>query len=283
MRPALCLSFFVLAFCPAALSAQPKGPKDAVVIFKDGFYIKGKAVQTRDFFVDPHSGVRVTIAKGGDYLYVDDDVRRINFSTAQVQEVLDVEPEALKGDQVNLIRRQPPRRPRYYPLPPGIRFEEIPTWDKKWERTVTGRTERGRLNLVQRLVGITPRFIAGYTVGYDWTFAYQTREVEIKELRRLVLDFLADPPPPRKALTDFERHMVLAKFLAQAGMYDPALHELDDVRERYPDRKDATKYLYEKIQPAMGRRAGRERRAAVHGGPARERAGRAGRPGEASG
>src|SRR5947209_5206615 len=192
MKAALCLSCLLLGLLPAVLRAQPKEPKDAVVIFKDGFFLKGKAIQKKDFIVDPHSGASIVIPAGGEYLYVDDGVRRINFSLAQVQDVLEVQAETLK-DQSRLwfTRGQLPRRVTKT-IPPGWQFETVGPWNDTWERTVKVSTSAGPREFVQRLVTVTPRYISGYAVGYDWVFAYQTREFELKDIRKLVLDFLTE-------------------------------------------------------------------------------------------
>lgn len=244
MKAALCLSSLVLGLCPVVLWAQAKGPKDAVVIFKDGFFIKGKAVQKKDFVVDPYSGNSISIPAGGEYLYVDDGIRRFNFSMAQVQDVLEIEPETLK-DRIAFIRRQPPRSAGKNTTP-GWVFESISPWDDKWEREVQVKTPTGRIKLVQRIVGVTPTYMAGYTAGYDWSFAYETRDVDVRVTRKLVLDYLTE-----KGMKEFERRQVVARFLAQTGMYEPALYELKELGEKYPDRKEALKDLSGKIEQQL--------------------------------
>jgi pimeloyl-ACP methyl ester carboxylesterase len=245
MRTALCLSCAVVGLFPPALAAQQKGPRDAVVIFKDGFYVKGKAVQKKDFITDPYSGATIVIPAGGEYLYVDDEVRRINFSMAQVQDVFDIEPEILK----NVLRfkwRDPPRVAAK-PVPPGWYFETVDPWNNRAERSIRVRTAKGKIDLVQRICYMTPSAIFGYSSGYDWGFAYQTREFPLEDLRRLVLDCLTE----KTKLKDIERRVLLARFLAQAGLYEPALKELKEVEERYPEQKAALKELATQVQQQL--------------------------------
>src|SRR5262249_23736436 len=74
----------LILLLPAPAFAQ----KEAVVIFKDGYYVAGKVTQPKSFILDP-SGTSFTTPAPGSLMYVDDGVRRIFFAPAQVQDVLD--------------------------------------------------------------------------------------------------------------------------------------------------------------------------------------------------
>jgi pimeloyl-ACP methyl ester carboxylesterase len=245
MKAALFRSLLVLALFPTLTWAQRREAKDAVVIFKDGFYVKGKAIQKKDWLIDPATGASMVIPAGGEYLYVDDDVRRINFSMAQVQDVLEVEAERIKDQSRLWFFRGNLPKVAGKPIPSGWQFEGVGPWNDKWERTVKVSTAAGRnQQIVQRLVTVTPRYVSGYAVGYHWTFSYQTRELDVKEVRKLVLDFLVE----KTKFKDLERRLIVTRFLAEAGAYEPALNELDDIGERFPEAKTALKELQEKIK-----------------------------------
>ena len=68
----LCACF---ALCPAPLWAQPKN--EAIVVFKDGFVIKGRVAQPKETIFDPYTGQSFTVPSGS--LYMDDMVRRMMF------------------------------------------------------------------------------------------------------------------------------------------------------------------------------------------------------------
>ena len=56
IRPTWWVSLLILATLPTAALAQPKR-RDAIVIFKDGFFIKGKIdEQVKDVIYDSASG-----------------------------------------------------------------------------------------------------------------------------------------------------------------------------------------------------------------------------------
>src|SRR5438874_1545276 len=79
------LSLLILATLPIAVQGQPK-MRDAMVIFKDGFYVKGKIdEQVREFIYDPASGRSFPILSGN--FFIDDHVRKIKFSPTNVQKV----------------------------------------------------------------------------------------------------------------------------------------------------------------------------------------------------
>src|SRR5690348_16965757 len=72
----------LLAALPAVATAQ--GGREAVVMFKDGFHVRGVVAEKRDFIVDPASGQSFQIPAANGFVYIDDGARRIHFSPNQV-------------------------------------------------------------------------------------------------------------------------------------------------------------------------------------------------------
>jgi hypothetical protein len=238
MKPTLLLSGLIaLAVSHTVLWAQGK---DAVVIFKDGFSVKGKVVEKRDFITDPYTGASFTVPDSNAFLYVDDLVRRIHFSPAQVQDVLELKPEQLK-EEMRLQKGFKTRRGE--PMMTGYQIESVSDWNEKWERVVKVNTPGGRLKMDQRLAEVTPYSIYGVTVGYDWAFFHLTQEFDNpqgqRQVRALMQAWFADKP-----IKEPEKHLHMANFFRQAGWYDAADRELQTLVEKYPDQKEAvTEYL----------------------------------------
>src|SRR5262249_52712021 len=79
-----------LALLTGGPPAEAQTPnKQKVVIFKDGFVVRGKVSRPTKIDFDPKSGAQYTIPTG--YYFIDDEVRSIAFSPNQVHDVVDDE------------------------------------------------------------------------------------------------------------------------------------------------------------------------------------------------
>ena len=84
------LSLLILASLPLAASAQAKKRLEHIVIFKDGFYIKGKVSEkVGEVIYDSKSGQGFPILAGE--FFIDDNVRTIYFGHSQIQKVIPLE------------------------------------------------------------------------------------------------------------------------------------------------------------------------------------------------
>jgi poly(3-hydroxybutyrate) depolymerase len=234
------LAGLVLALAPVWLEAQTsKGLKDAVVIFRDGFFIKGKPAQKLDFIIDSATGASIRIPASGEALYIDDGARRIQFSAGHVQEVLEVDATELKNQLVFTLSKVGRRSGQ---VEPGLEFESVSDWNDKGERFL--KVRGAGKPLVQRITAISPTMLVGITLGANWDFAYLTKELPPTKLRAIVLNYLANTVK----LKEYEQHQTLARFLAQVGWYDLALYELKQVAEQFPDQKDAVKDIMGQVR-----------------------------------
>ena len=239
MQRTLWLSCVVLALWPAV--GRPQPPKQAVVMFKDGFHVKGRVIQNKsESITDPATGSIFRVPGGGDFIFVDDGVRRINFPSFQVQEVLELKPEQLK-EQMRLHMNGSLKRgaPAF-----GMVIEGISDWDKRWERTLKINGPDGRGEITQRLTDLTPYAAVGLTIGYAWDFGFLTREFEPKQLRTLVERYLIE----QTTLKEFERRKELSRFFAQLGWYELAAAELQDLAQKFPEQSEALKDLRAKVR-----------------------------------
>ncbi|MBI3410518.1 MAG: hypothetical protein HY040_19435 [Planctomycetes bacterium] len=229
---------FLLLLLPLPAFAQVP---DAIVIFKDGFYITGKVTQQKGFFLDP-SGTSFTIPKPGSLMYVDDGVRRIYFTPSQVQEVLDKK----GGEREPIMLRRYSSSTIGETILPGWEFEKMTDWDSKWIRwfTVSTTTSARKMEMEQRILYMTPQLMHIQTRKYLWDLYYFTKELDPKVARDLIVKF----HDSKKEVPEQNRPFEIAKFMFQAGWLDQAEAELKGLRAPYADQKEAPKELMDSIQ-----------------------------------
>src|SRR5262249_7171657 len=150
-----------------------------VIIFKDGFVLKGKVRRQIEWHIDPITGVGVPLAKVGGFYVVETDPRRIVFSPSQVQEVLPDTPGQI-ADLVQmgfknhrLLKRQP--------MPKTWELVEETEFNNKWERSVKlflpEQNPPGHIRMEQRLVWLTPEYARVDYLGYTCNAYYLTSEL----------------------------------------------------------------------------------------------------------
>jgi predicted esterase len=230
MRSRLFLSIPLLFLLPSLTWAQRK---EALIVFKDGFYLSGKVVEKRDFILDP-SGVSVTIPLSGSLINLDDMVRRMYFIPGQLQEVL--EKKQIERDLMVLKRYA--NTSRADAILPGWQVESFSPWNAKWERSlkvhVTRKDGNRYLNMDQRIVQVTPHFMHIQTLKYNWDLFHLTKEMGVEGMRPLLSSYFAE----KKEIKDWDRRKLIAMFMHQAGWHKEAQKELDNLVEEYPSRKD---------------------------------------------
>lgn len=203
----------------------------ATIIFKDGFVISGKVRQPQDLIIDPGSGSSFRIPAG--FFYLDDEVRRILFSPSQVQEVS--KEDASGKDKLLRLTRPAPSLLGYTGLP-SWRIENITPWNNRWERTIQLGTDRGPLDIVQRMTVLTPTHLRIDSLRYEWSPCHLLREFGPDLVRGLLNQYYQD----KKDIKDHEKRLIVVNFFFQAGWLDAAQKELDKFLEEYPDQKSAT-------------------------------------------
>ena len=105
------LVVFLLAGLPVAADAQ-KPSRDALIIYRDGFALKGRVNEKAGLkFYDRESGRSFTIPSGE--FFIDDFVRNILFTPGQVQKVIELKPEP--GARLMAIQRFPMRQGKELP------------------------------------------------------------------------------------------------------------------------------------------------------------------------
>jgi predicted esterase len=223
----------ILAGLPMVAPAQSKKRLDHIVIYKDGFFLKGRVGEkVGEVIYDEKSGQSFPIPSGE--FFLDDFARTIYFSHSQIQKVLPLESNAPKpivrfhwSTQSKAILSQ-------------FMFESFSKWTNKGERTVrVDNQTKGRggyFDMAQKVRVITPQYIKAVTIGYEWEFVYLTQEFGPELTRSIVLQAQSELKE-FKEMNPAQRYLELAKFMQEAGWYDDAERELIDTKKGYPNQK----------------------------------------------
>lgn len=243
MRPRW-LSPFLAAALPLGLfvpdaAAQRRSDDRALIVFKDGFFLRGRVGQQKDLLFDPVAKRSFSIPKAGGLFWLDDDVRRYLFSPAQMQDVFKDD----RGDDKELLQFV-----RYKIMGerrmPGYEVEAVGKFDDKWTRVLKLNTPQGRMEVEQRLAVLTPRFARIHSVKYDWHPCYLTQELGPELVRSLIEKYYAD----KKDVTEFDKRLTVCRFFHQAGWLDHAAKELEALANDFPDQKSAVVPLQDTVK-----------------------------------
>lgn len=225
----LLVSVALFVFLPAIAIAQVR---EALIVFKDGFSIKGKVIQKKDYIVDPASGRGFVIPKDGTFQYIDDDVRRIHFSPFQLQEVLPTKQGETRKDLIQIVKQRPTVRSSV--ILPGWMFEKASPWNDKWERTLTFDTGRGKVAMRQRIIMMSPW--QAYFMGMEYAMDQQFLTKELGP--EFVLTLLTQHYGAQKEMTEIDRRLQIARFVQQVGWFGLALTELEKLVKEHPEAKE---------------------------------------------
>jgi predicted esterase len=240
------LTLLVLAALSLTASAQgPKQRRDAHVIFKDGFVLKGRIEeQVREYIYDSNSGQSFSIPSGD--FYLDDHVRKIRFSPTNVQKVFQLKPGEVK--ELMQIRRVPVYYQPYAILK-EFQFERFSQWDENGERTIGvynfGKDKR--LPMTQKIALLTPHHLLAYTKDYQWDLMYFTQEFDPKLMRAILLQTFTELRDFKK-LKDSEKYLQIAAFMQEAGWFKEAEAELSNIIKSFPKEKKAAEEMLDKLK-----------------------------------
>lgn len=202
------------------------------IIFKDGFVLKGRVKREGDTVFDPVSGQQIQVGKG--FFMVDDGVRRIIFNFRQVQDVIDNDPAEAGADLVVLSR--PFTRMYNGELRWIDDIQVTKTFDENWDREIrlvphTGKTETAR----QRLMVLTPYSARVEARNFNWGAYYLTRELGPDKVRALISNH---PDMLEKSgRADLQKRLRISRFFKQAGWYDEAEQELNQLLKDLPAKE----------------------------------------------
>jgi dienelactone hydrolase len=224
--------FAVCALVSLASCLLPPPARADLVIMKDGYALHGKVRRQVTTVFEPGVGL-VEIARVNSFFMVDDECRNVIFSFRQVQ---DVDEKDLNRDSGMVRVMREVRNIDAWKFPQPCIFVSVTPFDTRWERTFTLQTAEGPRKIDQRLGILTPHFARVESLRYRWAPCYLTREFDPGTVRALLLQH-----PDLKATgtdKDGERRLIIFRFLLQAGWYDLAERELDEIAKEFSDLKD---------------------------------------------
>jgi pimeloyl-ACP methyl ester carboxylesterase len=252
MRPRWWMSLLILATLPIAAGAQGQPRlRDAMVIFKDGYYIKGKIdEQVREYIYDPKSGQSFPILSGD--FFIDDHVRKIKFSAGNVQKVVHLKAGDVKA----------PMRIERIQVIPKLKDDILSSWHyvgfSKWtgagERTVSLKTppsskfpQGGNIEVKQKFALFTPHHLFAYSSNYNWELRYFASEFSPEEMREMLLKVFEEKKD-LKTLPKGQKFLEIARFLNEAGWFKETEVELANIVQNFPDQKKLAEELLDKLR-----------------------------------
>jgi pimeloyl-ACP methyl ester carboxylesterase len=208
-----------------------------LLIFKDGFVIRGTTKRASEPLVDPRSGQRFVIPAENGFFTVDDGVRNVFFTPGQLQDVMQ---EDGRATPLRLVRTPP--SPSRTQVPSPWTVESVEPWER-WTRHIRLDTARGKADVEQRATLLTPERLRVDGYGVDWIAYYSTRELGVDTIRTLLYQHLA-----KGKETDAGKRLFVSKFLLQCGEGDAADKELTELLKDFPDQKDKAEPLLKTVK-----------------------------------
>lgn len=226
-RRALVRGFAAAAlFFGCALAA----PTADVVILKDGFMLQGAVHKETETVNDPLNGV-THVLKAAGFDYLDDGVRIVIFS---------------KHDrQIGAITKNAQVRPEYkaftnrretrfqHPLPFMSGTKSISEFDAKWRRKLKVTIPPNDWEVIeQQITFLDPYRCNIHSPTHQWSLAYRTTEMGLKDVRRLLSlrPELAEAP----GKPDPVKRIAVARFLKDAGWLAEAHKEVGQIKKDFP-------------------------------------------------
>lgn len=218
-----------------------------LLYFKDGFVLQGKVKRESKVQFDFHARDMIIIPKG--FPFFDDGPRRIYFHHNALR---DVEGKAPPLEEIYTLRGQGILvTARTNSFPSILEVVEAPPFNARWRRLYEYRTKGGRLvKIPQQIVKLTPYFIQvdaqpfldkvdlRKRSPYWWGSAYLTREFGPEVVSKLLATHPEFTKKGLKPAALAARRLRLTNFYAQAGWYDLAEKELDELGREQPDKKE---------------------------------------------
>ncbi len=109
-------------------------------------------------------------------------------------------------------------------------FSDVTDFDKYGRRTVTLKTSKGALALLQGVTEITPSYLKVIGLKQQWELGLRTTSVK-EEILAAMLKNAIDPLNPNERIS-------VARFYIQAGLYIPAAQAFADIERDFPEYKE---------------------------------------------
>jgi pimeloyl-ACP methyl ester carboxylesterase len=241
------VSLLIIVTLPLAAPAQAK-KRDVRIIFKDGFVINGKVDErVREFIYDPASGQSFSIPSGE--FTVDDHVRKILFNPSHVHTVRQFKPGEIK-EPMKIVRFTSILQTRE--IHSSWKCTSFSKWSEQGERTVTFENAKGQPIIVTQKIGVlTPQYLYAVTDLYVWDLRYSTQEFGPELTRAMLMNIFAEKKD-LKALKDADKYLQITAFLQEAGWFQEAETELENITKNYPAEKKVAEEMLAKLRKDRG-------------------------------
>ncbi len=207
-----------------------------VVVLKNGVRLEGRLGKASSIGANalaapaPSGGVNVT-----KIVIVDDDLRRIFVSTNQVASV--TESEAVVEEKIRIRQRVAHSGRRIGSVGPIIGVTPFDEWGR---RTFSMMSAKGRLDIIQGITEVTPRFVKveGLLVGknsYVWDTRVATSSIPRTLLSKILMRGVDTTKP--------DARMRIVRLYIQAERYKDARVELEGLLKDFPDLKELKKQI----------------------------------------
>jgi acetyl esterase/lipase len=216
----------VLALCGFAPIAAAQ-----TVQHKDGRMIAGRVNTVSGVAENPEAPSRQTgEVSTRPILVIDDDLRRIYLPKVQVNAVVETAPEAL----VKITPWQNPSRSaaRMGSVGPAL---AVGPWDEFGRRIYEMQFEGGRLDIVQGITELTPRYVkAEALLGPKRAIVWDMRQATSTIPNDILAKIIARAIPQN----DPQARLQAVRFYQQARRYSEARKELERIVEEFPEFAD---------------------------------------------
>lgn len=109
-------------------------------------------------------------------------------------------------------------------------YIDVTDFDEYGRRTVTLKTSKGQLPLLQGVTEITPHHLKVIGLKHQWELGLRTTSVK-DEILKAMLNRTIDPLNPNERIA-------VARFYIQAGLYLQAAEAFDDIERDFPEYKE---------------------------------------------
>jgi predicted esterase len=125
-------------------------------------------------------------------------------------------------------------------------YTDVTPFDRFGRRTVTIRTGRGPVPIVQGITRVSPKYLTVQGLTHQWEHGIATTSLPYRVLDPIIRH-VTDQDDPLDRLS-------IARFYLQAGMYLESDHELAAIIRDFPDYRARVQVMHKELQTLIARR-----------------------------
>lgn len=200
-----------------------------LIIFKDGFVIRGSIRQEREIIVDNVSGRSFSVPVAGTPYSIETGTNIIMFSPGQIHDIINEEGQSTPSWMyMSKYGRQGGTS-----MPSEWWIDEVGKWNERWERNIRVGTPQQQFVMTLRITHLTPEYVRARSLTHLWSPFYKIKEFTPQEIRDLVIaNFKKD-----EKVSETTGRIKAAQFLAHVGWISEAEQELKTLVAQNPEEK----------------------------------------------